>query len=564
MMMIQSERRPLVPILIALLVWLPALIGLGSVILDLHGRADENRPLWRFALSGLFGLFALSIVGTIANFFFAIHPVFPILALIGGFFLLFINRRSLLRGIGGSQVLTIIAISLLVALADARGRIRYDTGLYHLQAVKWITSQSTPLGLANLYGRLGFNCAWFPAAAMLEGPMLLGNSTFILNALLMVFFGLALIDSAAALLRQGFNRSDAFLVLSLYPWAAYGFDTDYVSSLQPDLPVMLLICLVGSLVLSEKETAVRIRQAITLSLFAAMIKLSAGPLLVGVLAIWIFRKGQGEKSRFNVFSLFSIWTLAVAAWLVRGVLLSGFLFYPLALGRIASLPWTVPVIRMKYEVELIRDWGRYWMRPEHLTPGQPWMRSWAIRLWTEPYASPQQIKLSVILLAGGILLILLPSPKKIEKQKWLPLLLISAVGISYWFWTAPDPRFGYGYIYAFVAAVFCIGLEKKSHRLRLLASLGCAAMFLFLLRSYFTGLTQIAIRQWPPIPRPTLVAQQNSQGITIYIPTHDDRPWTAPLPASPFFDPALLCTVDSKGRFQRFWLDPSQQPLAKP
>jgi len=33
----------------------------------------------------------------------------------------------------------------------------YDTGLYHLQAIKWIEEYAVVPGLANLHGRFGFN-----------------------------------------------------------------------------------------------------------------------------------------------------------------------------------------------------------------------------------------------------------------------------------------------------------------------------------------------------------------------------------------------------------------------
>jgi hypothetical protein len=142
--------------------------------------------------------------------------------------------------------------------------------------------------------------------------------------------------------------------------------------------------------------------------------------------------------------------------------------------------------------------------------------------------------------------------------------LVSAVGIAYWFSTAPDPRFGYGYLFTFAAALFCIALEKASNRQRNIATLACAALFLFVLRPDSNERTSISVFHWPPIPSVPLLAQQNSQGITIYIPTGDDRSWAAPLPASPFFDPALRCTIDKNGQFQKFWLDPNEPQLPRP
>jgi hypothetical protein len=35
--------------------------------------------------------------------------------------------------------------------------IAFDTGLYHLPMVNWISNYALPFGLANLHGRFGFN-----------------------------------------------------------------------------------------------------------------------------------------------------------------------------------------------------------------------------------------------------------------------------------------------------------------------------------------------------------------------------------------------------------------------
>jgi hypothetical protein len=54
----------------------------------------------------------------------------------------------------------ILIISLLLVYCSVMSLMNmdcYDTGLYHLPMINWITNSSLPFGLANLHDRFGFN-----------------------------------------------------------------------------------------------------------------------------------------------------------------------------------------------------------------------------------------------------------------------------------------------------------------------------------------------------------------------------------------------------------------------
>src|SRR5512144_681838 len=69
---------------------------------------------------------------------------------------------------------------------------------------------------------------------------------------------------------------------------------------------------------------------------------------------------------------------AVVPWAIRSVLLSGCLVYPVAATCFPSLPWSVPLPRVREEAVWIGSWAR----TETVDPpvGTRWLVPWAYRM----------------------------------------------------------------------------------------------------------------------------------------------------------------------------------------
>jgi hypothetical protein len=506
-------------------------------------------------------LLVLEMTGTAASFFTATYPYCSTIAAATGLCVFVVWIRRLLRGIAGGQVISFIALAALVIPAAARGRLGYDIGLYHLQAIKWLTSGATPLGLANLYGRLGFNDGWAPVAAMMETPALLGKSVFFVNVVFVLLVGLYIIDAVSSLLRHGFDRARALLACGIYPLALLSFKDDGLSY-NPDLVVVLLVLIVSSMWLEADDDGSERGHAGLLSMFALTVKLSALPLLVGTAGIMIFR---WSVRRMGVVS--AIGVTAALLWMARGVALSGCLLYPSTIGRLGQLQWAVPEAKVRYEAEAVRAWAEY-----HL-PSQPVANGYSItpQVW-------KMLRTERVVAAGGLFALGLilwgmgrvrgnDEPVDPSRSWWAPAI-VAIGGIGFWLWTAPSLRFGYGYVFCVAATMFCAGLETwpivLPRRWRVVTILG---IVLALLASceYYRRLNHATLIRWPAVPTARLRTQKTAEGVTFYLPTPpDDRVWDAPLPATAYPDPALRCQVSAKGQFERFWLDPSRAPLLAP
>src|SRR5215471_978333 len=62
----------------------------------------------------------------------------------------------------------------------------YDAGLYHLSAIRWISSYPIIPGLANLHDRLGFNSSYFLFQSMLDVGLWTHRSYHLASGLLLL------------------------------------------------------------------------------------------------------------------------------------------------------------------------------------------------------------------------------------------------------------------------------------------------------------------------------------------------------------------------------------------
>jgi hypothetical protein len=610
----------MLPILIAVMLWLPAMVGMGQpLVLALRrsSGAIVSSAAINTTIAGLLGMFVACTISAAANFFVPIYPVVSTAVLVLGWTMALRHRRRFLR-LPGRAWRLVFAIILIASLIDARGIPWYDTGLYHLQAVKWITAQPAPAGLVNLYDRLGVNCGFFPLAAVLETPFALGKSCFIVNALVAVLFALPAMDCAFR--RRGSIRPDQImLVLMMIPLGLFGIDVPMISSLAPDFILMLLPIFCVALWLRSPRFALHI---FTLACFAVVIKLSAIPLLASALVItgsWLvrsspiwasetsavaqagrpgiarriallavrspaFRPGlsnlqsatQKRSESFRAARWIALF-LAIAAVvsLGRGIWLSGCVAFPSSVGRISHLNWAAPAeLPGQFEQE-VRDWSRYRLEPSQVKPGMPWIAGWMKR---NAFSEPMLIADGVFL--AGLLIWIARRPL-FSDVTWrgLGAMIAMIFAIAFWFITAPQVRFGYGYLFAAAGVPMAMGLmrvrggsrvslaaeaaspvgvkglqlSKVARRARQCAVVGGVIALLLVCR-VDRQLLRVRLLHWPAIPTARLAYRKTVDGISVAMPVADDRPWNAPIPATPRLDPRLRFDVDASGRPRRFYM----------
>ncbi len=534
-------------VLAGLLVWVPSLLGWGSLVLPgLLGGPIPNDDDTRLALRGFAGLGVLGTVGAALNLLVGLGPFLALAAALIGLVLFARDVKGCIGTVTKGDALALVGLALLIAFV-ASGPIRlHDTGLYHLPAVAWSVAGPIPAGLANLHRRFGLNSLWFPAASLLELPPFVGRSAWLVSSLTLVFFGSAVWNGAKRLMAASADASSVFLAFGVLPLAVFA-SNEWLPSLSTDLPAAFLTILAAASLLREPRGRAEKRAAVALALFAVTVKLSAAVFFLAVLLV----------ARAFPAAL----VLPVVAWVSRGIALSGYLVYPAIVTRLGLLPWAVPAATAKEEIDRARSWARIPGRtPAEVLSGGEWLRDWA-----KVTVGRLSIVSLLLLLAAGLVAGVLASrrPGRKSNSRPLPVFLAAAASTLFWFWSAPDPRFGYGALFVLAALPLAVALSRfgladvSLRQRRIAVSLAAAGVSLagFLFVTAGPGVRP-SLFVPPSVPRPAVKEARTREGERVFVPLTDDRCWDAPRPCTPLFDPALTIDRDLRGQPRVFSLSP--------
>ena len=124
----------------------------------------------------------------------------------------------------------------------------------------------------------------------------------------------------------------------------------------------------------------------------------------------------------------------------------------------------------------------------------------------------------------------------------MPLFACLFLGILFWFFSAPDPRFGWQYFVPFFGLLLAMGLYGVSHKIILksqnilfaCALLGIGGIYAFSFNNEPFNVKAISgFKDTSKIPLIPLQTYTNTNGLSFFIPpVGEDRVYDAPLPAS--------------------------------
>ena len=559
-----------------ILLWGIALAGLGSLP-GVRSLLPDLPASHRFPLRIVSGLALLAAASTIWNLFGGVTPAFALAACLLGLAGAWLARGELGEGLDITGTAAILVTTLLLSAVCGYGVMLYDSGLYHLQAVRWVADGALPLGLANLHERFGVASLWFSVPPALSLPGLRGTGAALASAELTLAFALSVWNAIRRLVRAEAGFSDLFLAAGFVP-ISWAFLDRSLPSPSPDLAVTFLTILAlaqASAAFEGPADFLALRRAAFLGLFAASVKLSAAPTaaaLLTVAAVTAFTAATaGPRIARPLGALLVPALLLAVPWAARGIVTTGHLLYPLPATRVATASWAVPRSLVELDRARIENWARNpGPKPDHSVPFREWAPPWVrrnVRLLAFP-PTPIGVYGPLLLLSTLVLAL-----RRIRKEDRLPLLVptgISAAGLAFWFVTAPDPRFAAGLLYGvtvppLAAALRSAGLPDWSRRRR--AALASAGVALALLAVGAGEALRWEKRPspWqglvcpPPSPSTKVRTRRTSSGDEILTPVAGDRCWNAPLPCTPFFRPSLVVGRDRSGQIRSFSL-PADEP----
>lgn len=363
-------------------------------------------------------------------------------------------------------VLILLVIVTITVLENSTHKpTNYDTGLYHAQAIHWIESYRVVPGLVNLHDRLAYNSSWLVLVASLSFSFLglrsfhLTNSFILLMA--MIYFG----EGFQSLIQKQFTNSNIVkAVLFFLPLYLYASD---LSSPGTDLPPVLLTWVITVLILEKVEKhgldfdfySIAI---FILSVFAVTVKLSTLPLcgLALLMLVQQIRNKDLQRSTMLAGTTFFI----LLPWLIRNIVLSGYLIFPIPQIDLFSFDWKYPLSATIQTRDGLLWFNRF---PSNTKEYVGMSTAQWLPLWFHQLARGQKILLLVALASPiGLFAYIFSGATRKLVNGYIIAFLISYIGIFFWLFTAPIFRFGYAYLLSSIILVSAPAILKFSNSIK--------------------------------------------------------------------------------------------------
>lgn len=414
----------------------------------------------------------------------------------------------------------------------------YDTYLYHAQAIRWIEEYGIVPGLGNFHFRLAYNSAFMALQALFSFKWLLGSSLHTVNGFIAVFFWVYVLTH----LKTG--EKDVFCTSNLLRLAVifYLIVSCYnISSPNTDMwPMLLLlyICMKWSEFAEQGvDDPMPYAFLCVLGVYAATLKLSVATFLILTFypAALLIRK----KNWRGIIGHLAGGMLIAMPYLVRNVIISGYLIYPYPELDLFHFDWKMQERVLRSDRREIMAWGRGIKDPKRYgAVFSEWFPEWfqSIHvLWKV---------LLIITLAAGVTAVfyLLREIKKYGFNQWSVLIVTCIGGLFYWLFTAPLPRYGAVYM----LMIPCIVIPKLitdsggncfaekwaviTVKYAVFASLCFYTVFFwFYSTRYDAGGLAPSIQEGYADRR---VKKINAEGIDFYVPWEGDQTGYEPFPSS--------------------------------
>jgi len=565
------------------LVFLAAISLLGYPFVHLLNKKQDGITIFRDSiwLGLLIAIIAILIIGIFLPLRSATAlAIFALLVTIAAGCTLLI-RKNRPRGnrvplnLSKSNLLLIGALTLaLVYLAAAAiGPVtNYDSGLYHLGAIKYAGDYSTIPGLTNLYFPFGYNTSLYPIGAFLGNGPWNGNGFRLANGFLILLLVIDLALRVTKRKRKG-NRLTTgtyFLLiatpLTLVPLVSL---SDYwVTSPSSDASVLVLTLISVGYLLDTLTNKTKAISNASVSFVAAVIAFSLRPTMVVFLIVLtlvllyrILRVGSLRNIQLLLPATLGIVLLVTQS--ARDYLLSGWLQYPLSLISF-NVPWLAadPV----------------WNRDATLGNARNPLDIWGSVdgfAWVAPYISRLPSQWETYFVAGIMfiaIVLLVLNGRFAQPLRWKTIALAQLpilAGIVTWFFFSPPTfRFGWGIVFSFFLVLIAFALKSlfdvkatlatnKPAVIRLLHSALLPAMSLMLIALVafnalvrFQASTITSPNSWSlgpisidyklsPITQVPITEQQLDSGLVAIVPTESDQCWDNYPLCSPIVVPSL-------------------------
>ena len=435
-----------------------------------------------------------------------------------------------------SQTVFVIGMFLLFAYGTSRGIIHYDTGLYHAQSIRWIEEYGVIPGLGNLHSRLAYNSASFCLSALYSMAFLGGQSYHCCAGFLAFLLSLV---CGEAIRRDRVKRpvlSDFVRIMGIY-YLLNIFDEMISPASDYFMVLLVFFIVIRWLELLEREEKFYLPYALLCLMCVLVISVKLSGALVLLLALKPAVLMIKEKRGKEIVKFLLLGLIAIAPFLIRNVILSGWLIYPFTAIDLFDMDFKIPKGMADYDAKEIQVWGRGFTDvTRYDDPITAWLPEWVAGL-------DGTDKVFLALAASGVVLLLFFFAYAVIKKRkdmidYLHVALTLVVCFLFWLCSAPLIR--YGCVFLWLAAVVTWGylylkLSPHTDRFKLLAVVICLIgvykLSMFGMELWRMASTEYAICQKDYDNFETKAYELH--GYTFYYSESGDRTGYEDFPASP-------------------------------
>jgi len=434
----------------------------------------------------------------------------------------------------------VLLLFVMWSYFTSRGYMMYDTDLYHAQTIRWIEEYGVVKGLGNLHNRFAYNSSIFSLHALLGMKYLTGGvSLHTANGFFAFLLSLYAMPIGQAWKRKALRLSDYGRVGAIYYLTTI---CDEVLAPASDYSVMCMIFMVIIVWLDLLEQKNEGEQQIVpycllcvAGVYTLTLKLTAGLILLLLIKPAVYLLKQKAWKEIGVYLLMGI--LVAAPWMIRSVIISGWLVYTFPALDLFAVDWKIPALYAAVDATEIQVWGRglYDIAASEV-PITEWFGNWfRTMLQTTEKLLILADLLSLLILVVALVVVLL----RRKTQYADTLLVLFTVGCSYSYWQMSAPLTRYGYAYILLLAFLTIGWLVNVIGHRRLDTLARLAVLLVAMYK----LVWVVQYTWDNLPSPHYVIPQDyvtfelvehrMDGQVFYTPVNGDRTGYYSFPSVP-------------------------------
>lgn len=454
----------------------------------------------------------------------------------------------------------VMAFSVVLwCFCTSRGYMHYDSDLYHAQSIRWIEEYGIVKGLGNLHVRFAYNSSFFALSALYSMKFLTGRSLHTVNG----FIALLLWTQVLLVFEIDKKKHKKTLVTDFARLGAFYYLTVIYSDIVSPASDYAIMCVVFFIIIrwlelleNAEERAAPYALLCVSGVYAVTLKLTAGLLLLlSVKPVLMYVR---EKKWRDIGFCLVTGAVTIAPWLIRTVVLSGYLLYPFPALDLFSVDWKMNAAAAALDAAEIKTWGRGLENAAlvHL-PVPEWFGGWF--QGSLPTIGKLLVIADIICILVFLVLVIKVvlyknSTSKMQKEQ---LFVLGTVLASYGFWQLSAPLLRYGYAYVLLVACITVGILcdifiksfdkwQKKDMIRRIAFIGTGLLWAFLA----VKMISLARYCYEKADKPAYVWQQDYgryalecymvDGVMFYYPVEGDRTGYAYFPSVPAQNPIVL------------------------